>query len=120
MFSEFVFPNTPLFNVVNDFITIKFQEKYVGIHKHSARALSGISRKWHLLINGQIVVNIAKYYVLYKMKTVLDKVVKIANFIKAHLLKSRLLSALCNEIGSDHEHFLKHSEMHWLSWGKLF
>lgn len=54
-----------------------------------------------------------------KMKIVLDEAVKIVNFIKARPLNSRLFSALCNEMGSDHEHLLLHSEIRWLSRGKV-
>jgi hypothetical protein len=54
-----------------------------------------------------------------RMKTVLDEAVKIVNFIKVRPLNSRLFSALCNEMGSDHEHLLLHSEIRWLSGGKV-
>jgi hypothetical protein len=53
------------------------------------------------------------------MKAVLDEAVKVVSFIKARPLNSRLFSALCNEMGSDHEHLLLHSEIRWLSRGKV-
>jgi hypothetical protein len=49
------------------------------------------------------------------MKNVLDEAIKIAHFITTRRLNSRLSSALCNEMGSDHQHLLLHSEIRWLS-----
>jgi hypothetical protein len=53
------------------------------------------------------------------MKTVLGEAVKVVNFIKARPLNSRVFSALCNEKACDHDHLLLHSEIRWLSWGKV-
>jgi hypothetical protein len=52
------------------------------------------------------------------MKTFAEEAVQIVNFIKASPLSGRLLSAFCNEMGSDHEHLLLHSQVRWLSRGK--
>jgi hypothetical protein len=54
-----------------------------------------------------------------KMKTIIDEAVKIVNFIKARPLNGRFLSALYNEMGSDHELLSLHSEIRWLSRGKV-
>lgn len=53
------------------------------------------------------------------LKTVLDQSVKVVNFIKARALNSRLFSILCNEMGSDHKKLLLHTEVRWLSRGKV-
>jgi hypothetical protein len=49
------------------------------------------------------------------LKDVLDTTVKMVNFVKARPLNSRVFSALCNDMGSDHVTLLQH----WLSRGKL-
>jgi zinc finger BED domain-containing protein 5/7/8/9 len=45
---------------------------------------------------------------------------KIINFIKANALNSRLFSALCEEVGADHTSLLLHTEVRWLSRGRMF
>lgn len=49
----------------------------------------------------------------------LNDAVKLVNFIKARPLKSRLYALLCNEMGSKHKALLLHTEVHWLSRGKV-
>ena len=49
----------------------------------------------------------------------LDAVIKCVNYIKARPLNQRLLSCLCNEMGSDHTGLLLHLESHWLSKGQV-
>lgn len=121
-----------LFDVVNDFVTKNNLqwEKCVGISTDGAKAMSGkhkglVARiqnvaplvKWtHCCIHREA---LATRRMPSKFKQVLDEAVKIVNFIKARPLNSRLFSALCNEMGSDHEHLLLHSEIRWLSRGKV-
>nr|XP_008016818.2 protein FAM200A [Chlorocebus sabaeus]XP_008016820.2 protein FAM200A [Chlorocebus sabaeus]XP_037846472.1 protein FAM200A [Chlorocebus sabaeus]XP_037846473.1 protein FAM200A [Chlorocebus sabaeus] len=50
---------------------------------------------------------------------VLKKAVKIVNFIKGSSLNSRLLEIFCSEIGVNHTHLLFHTEVRWLSQGKV-
>ena len=42
------------------------------------------------------------------LKDVLDTTVKMVNFVKARPLNSRVFSALCNDMSSDHVTFLQH------------
>ncbi|KRX25667.1 Zinc finger BED domain-containing protein 5, partial [Trichinella nelsoni] len=53
------------------------------------------------------------------LKNVLNTAVKIINFIKSKPLQSRLFVKLCKEMGSCHTSLLFHSEVRWLSRGKV-
>ena len=53
------------------------------------------------------------------MKNVLQDAVKVVNLIKARPLNSRLFTELCHEVGSDHHTHLLHTEVRWLSRGKV-
>uniref|UniRef100_K7FR34 DUF4371 domain-containing protein n=1 Tax=Pelodiscus sinensis TaxID=13735 RepID=K7FR34_PELSI len=50
---------------------------------------------------------------------VLQDVIDVVNFIKTRPLNSRIFTILCNEMGSDHENLLYHTEVCWLSRGKV-
>ncbi|KAK2706409.1 hypothetical protein QYM36_016453 [Artemia franciscana] len=49
----------------------------------------------------------------------LNEAVKVINFIKARPLNSRMFKLLCQEMGSKHQHLLLHTEVRWLSRGKI-
>ncbi|XP_025411828.1 zinc finger BED domain-containing protein 5-like [Sipha flava] len=53
------------------------------------------------------------------LKNGLDEVIKIVNFIKSHPLKSRLFKILCDDLVSIHNTLLFHTEIRWLSRGKV-
>ncbi|XP_066968245.1 zinc finger BED domain-containing protein 5-like [Macrobrachium rosenbergii] len=55
-----------------------------------------------------------------ELKTVFDTAVKIVNYIKSRPLNARLFASLCKDMGSDHEALLLHTEIRWLSRGKVF
>ncbi|XP_006150206.1 protein FAM200A [Tupaia chinensis] len=50
---------------------------------------------------------------------VLKTAVKIVNFIKGSSLNNRILEIFCSEIGVNHAHLLFHTEVRWLSQGKI-
>ena len=53
------------------------------------------------------------------LKDVLNTTVKMVSFAKARPLNSRVYSALCIDMGSDHVTPLQHTEVRWLSRGKV-
>jgi len=53
------------------------------------------------------------------LKTVLEESVKIINFIKSRPLNMRLFKILCDDMGSLHNSLLLHTEVRWLSRGKI-
>jgi len=50
---------------------------------------------------------------------VLSQSVKIINYIKKSALHTRLLKAMCSEMGCDHQNLLFYSEVRWLSRGEV-
>lgn len=50
---------------------------------------------------------------------VLQDVISVVNFVKTRPLNSRIFSIICNEMGSSHENLLYHTEIRWLSRGKV-
>ncbi len=54
-----------------------------------------------------------------ELKRVLETSIKIVNYIKARPLNIRLFATLCNELGSEHECLLFHTEVRWLSRGNV-
>ena len=53
------------------------------------------------------------------LKSVLDAAIKIVNFIISRPLQTRLITILCDEMGSHHKSLLLHSEVRCLSRGKV-
>jgi hypothetical protein len=59
--------------------------------------------------------HLAAKQVAPELNEVLSQSIKIVNHIKNSALNTRLLSVLCEEMGSDHQHLLYRAEVRWLS-----
>lgn len=121
-----------IFTALNDF----FNEhdiawtKCVGLSTDGAKSMAGNKAglqtrikavapevKWtHCCIHREALVAKRLPELLQK---ILNEVVQIINYIKARPLQSRLFSLLCKEMGSEHEQLLIHTEVRWLSRGRI-
>lgn len=53
------------------------------------------------------------------LKSVLSTAVQVVNFIRSRALNHRLFKLFCQEVGSEHEVLLYHTEVRWLSRGRI-
>ncbi|XP_028314934.1 zinc finger BED domain-containing protein 5 [Gouania willdenowi] len=121
-----------VFEVMNEFMVANEIEwgKCVGLSTDGARAmvgrLSGVVKRVkdvaplltpvHCSIHREA---LATKTMPANLKMVLDEAVKTVNFIKSRPLQSRLFGILCAEMGSKHHQLLLHTEVRWLSRGKV-
>jgi len=63
--------------------------------------------------------NLASKKMAPELNEVLPQSVTIINYINNSTLNTRLLKALCDEMGFDHQNILVHSEVRWLSRGEF-
>ena len=121
-----------IFNTVDTYIRTKGLDwhKCIGICTDGARAMCGrnssvITRILERNPNASWThCNLRRAALVSKcisddFKNVLKTFVKIVNFIKSKFLQSRLFEKLCEEMGSNHKSLLLHTEIRWLSRGKV-
>ena len=70
------------------------------------------------MLNGRIVFSTERL-LPQKLHEVLNSVVECVNLIKAKILNQRIFSCLCTDMDADHQALLLHSEVRWLSRGRV-
>ncbi|XP_062254936.1 zinc finger BED domain-containing protein 5 [Platichthys flesus] len=121
-----------LFKALNDFYQAEGLEwsRCCGICTDGARAMtgrhSGLVKQvqtvapaavWrHCIIHRQA---LAAKKMPKELRAVLDEAVKIVNIIKSRALNARMFRIMCDEMGAQFKQLLLHSEVRWLSRGKV-
>ena len=121
-----------LFKALNDFYQAEGLEwsRCCGICMDGARAMtgrhSGLVKQvqtvapaavWrHCIIHRQA---LAAKKMPKELRAVLDEAVKIVNIIKSRALNARMFRIMCDEMGAQFKQLLLHSEVRWLSRGKV-
>ncbi|XP_077972271.1 protein FAM200B-like [Styela clava] len=119
-----------LFKFLNDYISGKLNwNNCVGVCTDGAAAMIGrlsglVTRNkevapncnsTHCVIHGEM---LASKKMSPELNEVMNHVVKVNNFIRAHSLNSRLFAQLCEDMEAEHRNLLLHTEIRWLSRGK--
>ena len=121
-----------IFKVLNDSIDQNgiLWKKCVGVCLDGARAMTGrhvgvVTRIQSVAPNAVFThCNIHREALAAKtlqssFKDVMDNAIKVVNLIKARALNSRMFTIMCNDIGAEHDKLLLHTEVQWLSRGKV-
>ena len=121
-----------MFKVLNDFIDQNgiSWKKCVGVCSDGARAMTG--RHGGVVTQIQSVAPNAAFThcsihrealaaktLQSSCKDVLDNAIKVVNLIKARALNFRMFTIMCNDMGAEHDKLLLHTEVRWLSRGKV-
>ncbi|GBM43741.1 Zinc finger BED domain-containing protein 5 [Araneus ventricosus] len=119
-----------IFNCIDNFMITHgiHWGKCIEVCSDGAKAMTGkvsgvvariknVAKKLYSLHSSQICIVTKRISATFK--SVLDEAVKIINFIKSKPLQSRIFKAMCEDMGSLHNTLLLHTEVRWLSRGKM-
>lgn len=121
-----------VFNILNDYLD-KWQLSWkscVGICTDGAPSMVGCIKGLVSFIKKQNENVITTHCFLHrealmsktlgeKLKEVLDQVVQMVNFVKTRPVKSRIFEQICINMDSQHRRLLLHTDVRWLSRGKV-
>lgn len=121
-----------IFNVMNKFMQENKIDwnRCVGISTDGAKSMVGINKGLVARIQNVAPNVISTHCCIHRealatrkmpadLQKVLDESVKIVNYIKNRPLNTRLFSQICEEMGSNHTQLLFHTDVRWLSRGKI-
>ena len=121
-----------IFKVLDDFIDQNgiSWEKCVGVCSDNARAMTGrhggVVTRIQSVAPNVVLTHCSIYREALAAKTlqssfkdVLDNAIKVVNLIKARALNSPMFTIMCNDMGAEHDKLLLHTEVRWLSRGKV-
>lgn len=121
-----------IFNVMNKFMQENKIDwnRCVGISTDGAKSMVGINKGLVARIQNVAPNVISTHCCIHRealatrkmpadLQKVLDESVKIVNYIKNRPLNARLFSQICEEMGSNHTQLLFHTDVRWLSRGKI-
>lgn len=138
--NEFLFCNSlethttgeDIFKMVNDNITLfnLLWKDCVGVCTDGCPSMRGIKKGFATLVLQQNSNIISTHCMIHRealaakslpenLQTVLSQAVKLVNLIKSRPLQSRIFAQLCEAMDSDYKCLLYHTEVRWLSRGKV-
>ena len=122
-----------LFNTVNDYLIKNGLnwDSCISISTDGAAAMTGkrsgfitcVQEKNHRVVGIHCIIHreaLASKSMQGHLNCVFLTAVKIVNFIKARALNSRLFTTPCEEMGAEHTQLFLHTEVRWLSRGRVF
>ncbi|XP_040297427.1 zinc finger BED domain-containing protein 5-like [Bufo bufo] len=121
-----------LFKMLDCFLTengLKW-ENCMGVCSDGAQTMAGMRKglrtlikkvspnaEWtHCILHREA---LASRHLSSELNEVMTDIIGVVNLIKTRPLKTRVFSAICEEMGAEHQAVLFHSEARWLSQGKV-
>uniref|UniRef100_K7GJS8 DUF4371 domain-containing protein n=1 Tax=Pelodiscus sinensis TaxID=13735 RepID=K7GJS8_PELSI len=107
-------------SIVNNFFNKNnvLWKNCVSVTTDGAAALTGVKKGFQGKVTESTTREIHSLIIHRQAIAAKKDVIDVVNFIKTRPLNSRIFTILCNEDG-EHENLLYHTEVHWLSRGKV-